>query len=160
MQERYSIFASVGNSHQPFDRFVKMVDEAAERRRLSALIQTGHSPLRPRYAKAVDFITGPQFEAFVSAADYVITHAGAGSVMMALRYGKFPIVVPRRGDAGEHIDNHQAQLATELSRLGWCRVVSGVEELAAILAAPPAPVPLKNNVSNHRMRELVSDFIR
>jgi UDP-N-acetylglucosamine transferase subunit ALG13 len=160
MLERYSIFASVGNAHQPFDRFVKMVDDAAERVRLGALIQAGHSPYRPGYAKAVDFITGPQFEAFVSAADYVITHAGAGSVMMALRYGKFPVVVPRRGDAGEHIDNHQDQLATELSRMGWCRVVSGVEELTAILAAPPAPVPLKDNVSNHRMRELVSDFIR
>jgi UDP-N-acetylglucosamine transferase subunit ALG13 len=160
MQERYSIFASVGNSHQPFDRFVKMVDEAAERVRLGALIQTGHTPYRPRYAKAVDFITSAQFEAFVSGADYMITHAGAGSVMMALRYGKFPLVVPRRGDAGEHIDNHQDQLATELSRMGWCRVVSGVAELTAILAAPPAPVPLKDNVSNHRMRALVSDFIR
>jgi len=160
MRERYSIFASVGNATQPFDRFLKLVDEAARRVGRRTLIQTGAGSYRPRYAEAVDFVGREEFDELCRAADYVITHAGVGSVMTAVRLGKVPIVVPRRAAEGEVINDHQFELATELSRLGWCRVASGVDDLVGFLAAAPAAVPAGEKVSNRLMRELVTDFIR
>ena len=94
------------------------------------------------------------------AADYVITHAGVGSVMTAVRLGKVPIVVPRRQAEGEVINDHQFELATELSRMGWCRVASSLDDLVGYLTAPPGALALANSVSNQLMRDAVADFIR
>jgi beta-1,4-N-acetylglucosaminyltransferase len=160
MQGRYSIFASVGNATQPFDRFLRMVDEVAGRSRLRTLIQTGAGVYRPRNAETVDFVGRAEFDELCRAADFVITHAGVGSVMTAVRLGKVPIVVPRRQDQGEVINDHQFELAAELSRMGWCRVASGVDDLLGYLQAAPGGVPAAEIVSNRLMRELVTDFIR
>ncbi len=48
--------------------------------------------------------------------DVVITHAGIGSAVSALKAGKRPVLVPRRKRFKEHIDDHQACIATELER--------------------------------------------
>ena len=45
----------------------------------------------------------------------VISHAGSGSILDALRYGVPCIVVPNT----ELLHNHQLELAEELSRLGY-----------------------------------------
>jgi UDP-N-acetylglucosamine transferase subunit ALG13 len=160
MRERYSIFASVGNSTQPFDRFLRMVDDAARIVKRSALMQTGTSSYQPRHAVRVDYVGREEYDGLCRDADYLIMHAGVGSVMVAMRFGKLPIIVPRRGDLGESINSHQFELATELSKLGWCRVATGLDDLLAFLQAPPPPIPAGEDVSNRRMRELVSDFIR
>ena len=159
MLERYSIFASVGNATPPFDRFLQMVDEAAMRTGLPTLIQTGAGKFRPLHAEAATFVTRELFETLLVEADYFVTHAGVGSVMTAVRLGKVPIVVARRRHHGEVINDHQQELAEELSRLGWCRVVSNVDELAACLQALPDAVPVQADASNERMRDMVDEFI-
>ena len=159
MQARYSIFASVGNSKQPFDRLLRMVDEAAGRLGRTALLQTGTSDYRPRHADRIDYVGREEFDAFCGAADHVVVHAGAGSVMAAMKHGKIPIVVPRRGDLGEHINDHQLELAAELPKLGWCRVASGVDDLVRLLEAPCGATPDARGASNRLMRQMVAEFI-
>lgn len=51
-------------------------------------------------------------------ADVVIAHAGVGTALAALEVGKCPVLVPRRRAKGEHVDDHQIQIATELARRG------------------------------------------
>ena len=53
-----------------------------------------------------------------SAADAVVTHGGVGSILMALQVGKVPVVLPRSARHGEHIDEHQVQIAANLERRG------------------------------------------
>ena len=48
-------------------------------------------------------------------ADKVVTHAGVGSILCADREGHVPLVVPRRHDLGEHVDDHQLELARALA---------------------------------------------
>ncbi|MBD0863958.1 glycosyltransferase [Gordonia sp. zg691] len=55
-------------------------------------------------------------------ADVVITHAGVGSIMRILELGKYPVVVPRRRSRGEHVDDHQTQIAGLVGRLGLAEV--------------------------------------
>lgn len=47
-------------------------------------------------------------------ADVVIAHAGIGSALGALNAGRRPLLVPRRSLHGEHVDDHQQQIAREL----------------------------------------------
>jgi UDP-N-acetylglucosamine transferase subunit ALG13 len=51
-------------------------------------------------------------------ADVVVCHAGVGSTLEALDCGHFPLVVPRRAAHGEHIDDHQVQLAADVAGRG------------------------------------------
>jgi UDP-N-acetylglucosamine transferase subunit ALG13 len=47
-------------------------------------------------------------------ADLVITHAGVGSILAAMQTEHCAICVPRRHRYGEHVDDHQVELAREL----------------------------------------------
>lgn len=51
-------------------------------------------------------------------ADVVIAHAGVGTALAAFEVGKCPLLVPRRFGFGEHVDDHQAQIADELGGRG------------------------------------------
>lgn len=70
----------------------------------------------------------------IEQADAVIAHAGIGSAISILDAGLRPILVPRRKASGEHVDDHQLQIAAELaerrlattcdaSQLTWNHVV-------------------------------------
>ncbi|WP_203839104.1 glycosyltransferase [Winogradskya humida] len=47
-------------------------------------------------------------------ADVVISHAGVGSALAAMQAGKRALYVPRRKAHGEHVDDHQVEMAQEL----------------------------------------------
>ena len=47
-------------------------------------------------------------------ADVVVAHAGVGAALVTLEAGKCPVLVPRRRAMGEHVDDHQTQIAAEL----------------------------------------------
>jgi UDP-N-acetylglucosamine--N-acetylmuramyl-(pentapeptide) pyrophosphoryl-undecaprenol N-acetylglucosamine transferase len=51
-------------------------------------------------------------------ADLVVAHAGVGTALAALEVGKCPLLVPRRLALREHVDDHQTQVASELSKRG------------------------------------------
>jgi predicted glycosyltransferase len=78
----------------------------------------------------------------------VVSHAGVGSIMLARRCGKVPIVVPRLRRLEEAVDDHQVQLARRLAGLG---VVVLVEDDALLgdaihgggAAAPVGPQALE-----------------
>lgn len=159
MPERFLVFATVGNATQPFDRFVRMVDEAAARTGLRTLIQVGRSNHPPEHAEAVAFIGRPEFERLVREADFVVTHAGVGSVMTSIGLGKAPLVVVRRSRLGEVIDDHQAELATELSRAGLIRIAESAEDLVAHFRNGPEEVSPDTRGSNGRMLEIVHQFL-
>jgi UDP-N-acetylglucosamine transferase subunit ALG13 len=49
-------------------------------------------------------------------ADVVVSHAGVGSALAAMRSGHRALYVPRRRAHGEHVDDHQVAMAGELGR--------------------------------------------
>jgi hypothetical protein len=74
----------------------------------------------------------------MEAADVVICHAGAGSILCAFRAGHTPVVVPRLARYSETVDDHQLELTRALAAEG--RVI-GVEDLATLpeaVASAPA----------------------
>jgi UDP-N-acetylglucosamine transferase subunit ALG13 len=47
-------------------------------------------------------------------ADVVVSHAGVGSALAAMQAGRRALFVPRRRSHGEHVDDHQVEVAREL----------------------------------------------
>ena len=86
------IFATVGSTQIPFERLVRAL-EALPGEQLFA--QHGPVPPPPGAATARPFMQFPEIIETMERADVVVCHAGAGSILCALRTGHTPVVVPR-----------------------------------------------------------------
>jgi UDP-N-acetylglucosamine--N-acetylmuramyl-(pentapeptide) pyrophosphoryl-undecaprenol N-acetylglucosamine transferase len=120
--EPIRILVTLGTERFPFTRAVHAI--ASSLPACSEVVwQLGHTPAHPGMPGTTH--TWMSYSALVDAAehaDVVIEHAGVGSILMALRAGKVPIVFARSCSYGEHIDDHQTELADALSREGLVSV--------------------------------------
>jgi UDP-N-acetylglucosamine transferase subunit ALG13 len=130
------IVVTVGTNEQPFDRLVRAA--AAFGGDEPLLVQHGASQVPHGRGEWVDFLPFDELERRVEGARALVCHAGVGSIMLARRCGKRPIVMPRRHHLGEAVDDHQLPLARRLAQAG---LVTLVEDEAALLAALHAPAP-------------------
>ena len=60
----------------------------------------------------------------------IVAHAGMGSILTALEYGKPILVMPRRGDLRETRNDHQIATAKRFRELGKVAVAFDEVELA------------------------------
>jgi UDP-N-acetylglucosamine transferase subunit ALG13 len=125
------IFATVGTERFPFPRLIHALERLTGE---DVIVQYGHSPPPLRAAAAFPFVPFPEMHRLLETASVVITHAGVGSILLALRAGHMPIVVPRLRRYREHVDDHQLELAHALERSGRVLVVEDVEALHTVLA--------------------------
>jgi len=109
------IFVTLGTHEQPFDRALDLVAGLGGRDEL--LVQHGATQARPAlpHIEWLDYLDWEPLTAWMRDAEVVITHAGVGSAVTAIRAGKKPVLVPRLARFGEHVDDHQLQLAERLA---------------------------------------------
>lgn len=124
-----STFVSVGNATQPFHRLLEAVASLAPTLPQPLVVQHGVTPFCLQACRAIPFLGMEEFEFFIADAELLILHAGAGSVIHALRSGKVPVVVPRRSLYGEHVDDHQVEFACALAETGRVVIVEDLEQL-------------------------------
>jgi UDP-N-acetylglucosamine transferase subunit ALG13 len=129
------IFVTVGTHHDPFTR---LLDALAPLDGSELVVQHGSAPPPPGVARAEAYMPFDRMAECFRAAERVITHAGVGSILCATREGHTPLVVPRRHDLGEHVDEHQAELTRALEARGRVVGVWDTAELPALLATAPA----------------------
>lgn len=121
------VVATVGMTPYPFDRFIELVDQLAAT--TPVLVQTGFSLRAPQNANAVNFLEPKDLTDACVGAKAIVTHGGIGSVMLAWKAGIRPIVVPRRMELGENVDNHQVAFVRRLEELDLAYVAEDVETL-------------------------------
>jgi UDP-N-acetylglucosamine transferase subunit ALG13 len=135
--DRLLVFVTVGTDHHPFPRLMEWIDLSFDGLDgIRCLVQHGTSPPPPR-AETIDYMTYSEMKEALEAAAVVVSHAGPGTIMMTLAAGKMPIVVPRRGDMGEHVDNHQVAFAR---RVGETQTICLAEEYGQFLEMLTAAV--------------------
>lgn len=120
----HRVVVSVGTDHHPFDRLVAWVDDwAARNPAMAVLVQRGESAA-PVHADSVPMLGYDDLVAAMAAADAVVAQGGPGAIMDARSVGHRPIVVPRRGPLGEHVDDHQVAFTRWMARrdLVWLAV--------------------------------------
>jgi UDP-N-acetylglucosamine transferase subunit ALG13 len=126
-------FVTVGNATQPFNRLTEMIEAVVDELPRPILMQFGSS----RPARLVDHsqrsLDKESFDQAICASDVIVMHAGAGSVLTALRFAKIPIVVPREARRAEHIDDHQKDFVSQLVEQKLVHVANNGEELREAL---------------------------
>jgi UDP-N-acetylglucosamine transferase subunit ALG13 len=126
------IFVTVGTNEARFERLLRAV--AALPTDEEIVVQHGHTPpIERQNLELVDFLPFEEVVETMRRARVVVTHAGVGSVMVALSAGKRPVVVPRRKSLGEAVDDHQLQLGRRFAEVGLVTMVEREDDLAAVL---------------------------
>lgn len=130
------IFVTVGTHEQPFDRLIEYIDRRKKDGEINeeVIIQIGYSTYEPRYCTWQKLYSYDKMVELIDKARIIITHGGPSSFIMPLQIGKIPIVVPRRYEFNEHVNNHQVTFSNEVAeRMGTIIVVEEVEKLMDII---------------------------
>jgi len=123
------VVVALGTWEQSFRRLVEQLVPLVPRD-ADVLWQTGHTDVTGLVPQPRPWVSPETMLRAMAEADVVVTHAGMGATLDALDAGRCPIVVPRRPENGEQLDDHQVQLAAELDRRSLA-VVRDVGDLTA-----------------------------
>lgn len=142
----HGTFVAVGTHAQGFPRLLEIVGRALATGVLPrpVVAQTGPATPASSAIEALPYIAADELRRRLSSARVVVCHAGAGIIASALAAGRTPIVAPRLARLGEHVDDHQRQLAGRLADRGLVVQVGdgiGPEHVAAATRPLALPTP-------------------
>ena len=148
------IFVGVG-TQLPFDRLVRSVDDwAGSRQKRDVVAQIGPTAYRASNIKTYRFLKPAEFRRHIEEADFIVSHAGMGTIITALELGKPVLVMPRRADLLEHRNDHQIATARRFVLQGRIKVAFSdrelVEELDSMRDATGT-----DRISRHAPRPLI-----
>lgn len=128
------IFVTVGSQKFPFDRLIRKVDRMVREGVIEdeVFIQTGTSQYIPACPHQA-FCGQERFAELMASCTVLITHGGAGTMVDAVKLGKKVVAVPRLARYGEHVDDHQMELAAQFHALNLLCVCLDVERLPEAL---------------------------
>lgn len=128
------IVVTVGTDFHHFDRLVEWIERWAGNNAGVAEVTVQHGTTRaPRGCHTASMFTHPELVSLMKTADVVVVQGGPGGIIDALSIGIRPIVVPRRHDMGEHVDDHQVAFARFMGKRGEVLVAEDEETLAELL---------------------------
>ena len=130
------IFVAVGTQKFPFNRLLKAVDDLIGQGVLSGEVfaQIGHSDYVPRHYAYQRFLPREEFQSRINDCDLLITHSGVATIIAGLKLHKPVVVVPRHAQFGEHVDDHQVQIAESFSEKNLLVMCKQPDDLAEAVA--------------------------
>lgn len=154
------IFLTVGTQF-PFSRLVKAVDDAVGENGFNERIfaQIGSDSYRPRNFKAVTTLDKADFDKHFCEADSIISHAGMGTIMMAMEHRKPLLVMPRLKEYGEVVNNHQLAITDKFEQLGYLLVAHRVEDIPVKLEMLRSFVPRERRPKAEVVAERIAAFL-
>jgi UDP-N-acetylglucosamine transferase subunit ALG13 len=133
---RVQVVVTVGTDHHPFDRLVHWVNDwlgANPDRTPGFFVQSGTSTVVPVCA-ASPSVEVQRLDQLLDSADVIVCHGGPASIAAAWSRELLPIVVPRRADLGEHVDDHQVAFSRKVAELGRIRLAQTRAEFDGVMA--------------------------
>lgn len=157
------IFVTVGTHEQPFNRLVEYMDKWAAEHDEEVIMQTGFSTYEPKHCEWSKLYPYSQMVELVEKARIVITHGGPSSFIMPLQIGKVPIVVPRKKEYDEHVNDHQVEFSKAVAeRLRNIIVVNSISKLGNFISSFDAIVVSMSTVlhsNNERFNEKLEKIV-
>ena len=157
------IFVTVGTHEQPFNRLIEAVDKMKAENVFDddVIIQTGYSTYDLQFCEWQKLYPYDKMLEFVNQARIVITHGGPSSFIMPLQIGKIPIVVPRKKQYGEHVNDHQLEFCKVVEeRFGNIIVAENDEQLKSAIANYDITISSKTNGIISNNSKFVMNFER
>ena len=131
MEQYIKLFVPLGTQKFPFNRLVEALNALVERglyKPEEIVMQSSIYEVKPKYTHYT-LIPAAQFDELIDKAELVITHSGVNSIISCMKRKKPLIIVPRLKKYGEHVDNHQVEIAELLKQKFDVVVVKELAEL-------------------------------
>lgn len=156
------IFVTVGTSDFQFNRLLQIIDELCEEGIIKSedvFAQIGCSTYIPKRYKYIDALTNEEHKEYIKKSEFIITHAGTGSIISSLKMNKKIIAFPRIKLYREHVDDHQLEIVKAFLKRGY--ILSGNDKLSLINAIKGITefLPQKYISNNENMINLLNNYI-
>ncbi|WP_424315745.1 glycosyltransferase [Haloferula sp.] len=113
---------------------VRVVDAwVARTGRTDVFAQIGKGGWEPSAMPFATMLDPAEFKKRFTEADVIIGHAGMGTILSALHFGKPILVMPKKASLGEQRNEHQLATARRMKDLGKVNVAFDEEELSQCL---------------------------
>lgn len=154
------IFLTVGTVF-PFNRLVNAVDQAIANGLITSSVfaQVGDTDLKPDNMEYARMLSKDDFKRNMAESEYLISHAGIGSIVTALELNKRMLVMPRLKRLGEHVNDHQVFTAQRFESLGHVLAAYDVSELSVKLKEIESFKPTPRHADPDGMIRRVSEFL-
>ena len=113
------IFVTLGTQNFNFIRLLEAVEKAIENGVIQekVIAQIGNNKFHSVKIDCIPFLGKESFNTYMDEANFVISHAGTGSIISALKKRKKIIVGARLAEFGEHIDDHQLEILDTFAKM-------------------------------------------
>jgi len=146
------ILVTLGTQDKKFKRLLQAVERAITKLNITddVIVQAGSTKYKSNKMKIYDYLSMDEMDNHIKSADLIITHAGVGTILKGLEYGKTMIVAPRLHQYKEHVNDHQVQILDTFEKEGYIIALRDFEKLPEIIkeAEDFKPKKVKSNNEN------------
>lgn len=155
------IFLAAGTQKFPMDRLFEQMDAlaAAGKAEGGLFAQIGCARYEPAHYPYARFLSREDFDAQMAACDLLITHGGVATIIAGLKAGKPVIVMPRLAAHGEHVDDHQRQIAEAFEAQNLVSVWREGDDPAALIAHARAHEYAAYRSGRRAAEETIREFL-
>lgn len=156
------ILVLLGTQNNDFHRLLDEIERNIYNKNINeeVIVQAGFTKYESSKMQILGMIPKKDLESLVEDANLIITHAGLGSIEMALEHGKKVIAVPRLKKYGEHVNNHQKDIEEDYNKRGWLIGIDDVSKIKeAIIKAKYFKPKEYISPQNDRIVNIIETFI-
>ena len=155
------ILVVLGTQDKRFERLLKVVEEAIDQGVIKeeVMVQAGCTVYDSSKMNVVDYVDMTTFEQWMKDCRLLITHGGVGTIMSALRNKKPVIACARLAKYGEHHNDHRCEIIETFYEKGYLIPLRDGQSLKEVLSAAENFVVPEVESNNHKMIELLSNYL-
>lgn len=155
------ILVLLGTQNNNFTRLLDAVQKNIEDGIIKekVVVQAGFTKYKSTKMEIFSKVDKNDYNRLIDEADLIITHGGVGSIVSCLSKGKKVIVAPRLKKYGEHVNNHQIQIARKYEQEGYVKCVLNMKNLGKTISKIDKFEPKKYEIEESNILEIVENFI-
>jgi len=124
------------------------------------VVQSGYTTFdESMHLKLTPFFSPQELTTLHLKARLVITHAGTGSIMNAIRFKKKTIAIARLAKHDEHVDDQQMEILEEFAHRGYILPWRESDDISIVLAKAEQFEPAKFNSGNSKIINYITAYI-
>ena len=151
------IFVTLGTQDKPFTRLLDAIEHSNIDDRIIA--QVGFTDYHSEKMEIHKYLDKDEFERNIAEADVVISHAGVGSIMQALKLKKKVIACPRLSKYGEHQNDHQLQITEPFYEKGYILRYLDGDDIDEIYKKAKDFVPREYKTNNENFVKKLEEYL-
>jgi UDP-N-acetylglucosamine transferase subunit ALG13 len=155
------IFAISGTQKFQFDRMFKAIDILIEQEKITDEIfaQIGCSNYIPKNFRYERFLPMQAFDNCIDNANLIIAHSGEGVILTSLKKRKRMVVVPRLAKFGEHVDDHQLEIARAFSERNLLEICYDAENLEMAIENAKSKIFAKYESDLPSISDIIEEYL-